>query len=162
MTRSHVLFALLSLAAYAGCTSARPRDPGPEPGADAGAPAPLAVDAGDPAPSATDAGPGCTDECAPGTAPRCGGPGYQACERGPDGCMRWGDVTACGDGQTCEAGVCRGDGCPGGCCPRCDGTSCGPGSDGCGGRAAAARGWCAATRTRAARPRTAPAPAVGS
>ena len=131
MTRStHIvlLSALVSMVAAAGCNRGTPRGPASTP--DAGTPG---EDAGSTTPPPEDAGPGCTDECAPGTAPRCAGAGYQTCDRGSDGCMRWQEVVECGAGQTCEGGVCRGGDCPGGCCPRCDGVRCGAGSDGCGG-----------------------------
>lgn len=78
----------------------------------------------------------CTHECAPGTAARCGGDGWQACVIGSDGCYRWGDVNSCPAGQFCEGGVCRGEG--GMCTPSCDGTTCG--GDGCGGTCACGAG----------------------
>ncbi len=53
--------------------------------------------------------PSCTDECIE-NARRCDPSGtvegYQTCEQGADGCWHWSDTTACGQGESCSAGVC--------------------------------------------------------
>jgi hypothetical protein len=133
---------ILALGLLAGCGNDRTRPTGGLPmtadsgTADTGTTPPPTGDSGTEPPPVMS----CTDECAAGTAPRCAGTGYQACERSSDGCYRWGTVAACGADQICEGGVCRGDSCPGGCCPRCDGSMCGAGSDGCGGTCACSGG----------------------
>ncbi len=133
-----VLFFLASVAS--ACQRSRPGDERPLVSGDGGMPM---ADSGPPPTPSPDAGPAtptCSNECEAGEPARCSGAGYQTCSRGPDGCYVWSDITACASGTSCEDGVCRGTGCPGGCCPRCDGTSCGAGSDGCGGTCACAAG----------------------
>lgn len=127
------------MVALAGCDSRSTTLP---PRTDGGTTPPPTSDGG----TTTPPPPACTSECAPGEAPRCAGAGYQTCNRDADGCYRWSAVTPCASGTTCSgAGVCMGSGCPGGCCPRCDGSSCGPNSDGCGGECTCGGGLACAT-----------------
>jgi len=60
--------------------------------------------------------PDCRNECSAAGSVRCAGPfGVQRCAD-PDGtgCLRWGSVTSCADGQRCAGGVCEA-GCGGEC-----------------------------------------------
>lgn len=72
-----------------------------------------------------DASPSCKDECVMG-AGNCEGDVLQKCAFQRDGCLHWVLDKPCEDGTQCMMGQCV-------CNPQCDGTYCGPGSDGCGG-----------------------------
>ncbi len=68
--------------------------------------------------------PQCVDECSGAGTVRCSGPfGVERCaDRDGDGCLEWGSVVACPDGQRCAGGVC-GRGC-GGVCTNPAATAC--------------------------------------
>lgn len=53
----------------------------------------------------------CSDECTVNGARQCSGTGgWQECgETDGDGCLEWGTVTACGNGEVCSSGFCSAD-----------------------------------------------------
>lgn len=75
-----------------------------------------------------DATPSCVNDCQQNTA-QCVGNAVQRCQRSSDGCYHWTEPSACAAATMCQNGGCVAPSCS----PRCDGSRCGPQSDGCGG-----------------------------